>query len=152
MIFEDSLIPWIGKTGKMLGFIMNKTFKDENINLTREQFIVLKLLAIDDGKPQHDLAFITERNKTSLSRLISNMEKNNLIYRTSTKKDKRIKKVSITPFGKEIAAIATPIVKKAIETFQEGISEAEIQHAITTIKKIQHNISKVHSFKLCDKL
>jgi len=148
MFYTDSLIPWIGKTGKMLGATMNKIFKENALSLTREQFIVLKLLMMNDGKPQQDLAFITESDKTSLSRLIKNMEDKEYILRKPSVEDKRIKTVHITLLGKEILNATTPLVEKTLSKFQEGISNSEIQQAIATIKKIQQNISKEHSIKL----
>ncbi|MDV7188368.1 MarR family transcriptional regulator [Lutibacter sp. TH_r2] len=151
MSFEDNLIPWIGKTGKLIGATLNKILKDKNINLTREQFVILKLLKKNNGIPQHDLAFITESDKTSLSRLISNMEKNNLLIRKSTKEDKRIKNVYLTEFGLEIFKITEPIILESIQKFQKGITDNEINQAIQTISKLQNNIIKEHSIKLCDK-
>ncbi|WP_111707822.1 MarR family winged helix-turn-helix transcriptional regulator [Lutibacter citreus] len=148
MNLEESLLPWIGKTGKMLGTVINNRFKEKNINLTREQFVVLKILSDDDGKAQHDLAFITECDKTSLSRLISNMEKSNFIKRIPAKEDKRIKYVYLTSTGKNVFTTALPIIEEAIHSFQKGISKEELQISIRTIKKIQSNLSKVHSFKL----
>ena len=145
MFFEENLIPWIGKTGKLLGSAINKIMKEKGINLTREQFIILKILKTNNGKPQQDLAFITESDKTSLSRLISNMEKNNLIIRKSTKEDKRVKNVYITEYGKKLLETTTPVVIETMKKFQEGITENEIQQAIETIKKLQNNINKEHS-------
>ena len=148
MFSDDSLIPWVGKTGKMIGSVMNKIFKEENICLTLPQFIVLNFLSLNEGKPQHDLAFITESNKTSLSRLISNMEKSNLIVRKSTKEDKRVKNIYITSYGKSVLESTTPIVKNQIKKFQIDISEQEIKTCISTLKKLQSNLGKEHSFKL----
>lgn len=148
MFYTDSLIPWIGKTGKILGATINKIFKENGLCLTREQFIVLKLLMLNDGKPQQDLAFITESDKTSLSRLIKNMEDKEYIVRKSSLADKRIKTVHITLLGKEILKSTNPIVEKTLLKFQEGISNSDIEQAITTIKKIQQNISKEHLIKL----
>lgn len=148
MFYKDSIIPWIGKTGKMLGATINKIFKENAISLTREQFIVLKLLMINNGKPQQDLAFITESDKTSLSRLIKNMEDKKYIERNTSREDKRIKTVHITSLGKEVLNSTTPLVEKTILKLQEGISESEIQQTISTIQKIQQNIFKEHSIKL----
>ena len=151
MFFEDNIIPIIGKTGKLLGAKMNKIFKDRNISLTREQFVILKLLETNDGKPQQDLAFITESDKTSLSRLISNMEKNNLIIRKPSSNDKRIKQVFITSYGLNILEETQPLIIESINKFQKGISKSEIKQTIDIIQKVQNNILKEHSNKLCDK-
>lgn len=127
---------------------IQKAFKEHNIDLSKEQFIVLKVLTENNGKPQHDLALITESDKTSLSRLISTMEKKGLISRKSIKTDKRVKNIYLTNFGKETYLTTLPILEKTIKKFQNGISDSEISQAIETIKKIQLNITKEHSFKL----
>lgn len=148
MFLEASIFPWIGITAKMHACAINKAFKENNIDLSKEQFIVLKALSENNGKPQHDLALITESDKTSLSRLISTMEKKDLISRKSIRTDKRVKKIYLTKLGKETYLTTLPVLKMTIEKFQKGISDNEINQAIKTIKKIQLNITKEHSFKL----
>ena len=148
MFLDNELIPHIGKTGKMLGTVITKIFKDKNINLSREQFVVLKILSEKDGQQQQNLAFITECDKTSLSRLISNMEKKKLISRKSSNIDKRIKNVYLTTYGKNIFKTTFPIVKQTIGYLQKGISNKDLKTCIATIEKIQLNINKEHLFKL----
>ena len=79
------------------------------------------------------------------------MEKSDLIKRLAAEDDKRIKKVYITDYGKEVLNKTIPILKLAIKQFQKDISESEIQQAISTIKKIQNNIFKEHSIQLWEK-
>jgi len=145
MFYIESAIPWIGKTGKMLGATVNKIFKQHNIDLTREQFIVLKLLEQNNGIPLLDLVFITESNKTTLSRLIATMEKNNLVEKKTTKDDKRIKKIYLTKFGLNTIKSTTPLVYKIVEKLQEGLTSEEINTTINTIKKIQNNITNLNN-------
>lgn len=145
---EASIFPWIGITAKMHSCYINKHFKKHNIDLNKEQFIVLKILSKFNGKPQHDLALITESNKTSLSRLISTMEKKGFISRKSIKTDKRVKHIYLTNLGEKTYLAALPILNKTVEELLEGISDSEITQSIKTLKKIQLNITKEHSFKL----
>ncbi len=56
MFLDSSIIPWIGITAKMNACFINKTFKEHAIDLSIEQFIVLKVLINNNGKPQNDLA------------------------------------------------------------------------------------------------
>lgn len=148
MFLEHSIFPWIGITAKMHASYINKIFKEHTIDLTKEQFVVLKVLTENNCKPQHDIALITESDKTSFSRLISTMEKKGLISRKSVKKDKRLKHICLTNLGKELYSITLPIIKKSFEKLQEGITNSEISQAIETIKKIQLNITQEHSLKL----
>jgi len=148
MFLDASIFPWIGITAKMHACFINKAFKEHAIDLSIEQFIVLKVLTKNNGKPQNDLALITESDKTSLSRLIRTMEKKGLISRKSIKTDKRVKTIYLTNYGEKTYLSTLPLLKKTIEKFQKGISDTEIFQAIETIKKIQLNISKEHSFTL----
>ncbi|UMB61441.1 MarR family winged helix-turn-helix transcriptional regulator [Lutibacter sp. A80] len=148
MFLEHSIFPWIGITAKMHASYINKVFKDHTIDLTKEQFVVLKVLSENNGKPQNDIALITESDKTSFSRLMSTMEKKGLITRKHIKADKRVKNIYLTNLGKEMYATTLPFLKKTIEKLQKGISNTEIAQAIETIKKIQLNITQEHSFKL----
>ncbi len=138
--FENSIGPWFGKTNKMVDFFFQESFKSKNIDLTKEQMILLKKLQDQDGLNQHDLAFLTLRNKSSLARLLVNMEKKNYIFREQNKDDKRIKNVYITNLGKEVFNKTKPIIQDLITTMEKTISPEEKEQIINTLKKIQTNL------------
>jgi len=141
--FNKTLAPWIGKTFKMMNMFISDIFQKNNINVTKEQWIVLKVLNEDkDGIVQNELAFITERNKASLTRLINVMEKNNLVARIPSKEDSRKNFIYITKNGKQLFLKMKPIMLESIEAFQNGITEEDKKIFIKVMKKIQSNIQK----------
>ena len=141
MNFERTLVPWIGRTMKMLDCHYQEVFKDSNFNLTKNQWSLLKILKDDDGKPQSELAFITNRDKASLTRLISVMEKKNFVERVPSKLDKRINHIFITKIGIAVFEETLPLVRKVLNNVQSGLTDSEIEQCISTMKKIQTNIS-----------
>lgn len=144
--FENSIGPWLGKTVKVVDYYLQESISESDISLTKEQMIVLKRLHDKDGQSQNELAFITLRNKSSLTRLLSNMEKKRYIIRKQSKTDKRIKHVHLTSFGIETFKKIKPILKKMIATMEQDISESEKELVISILKKIQHNFdSKIES-------
>ncbi len=136
-----SLIPWIGKTAKFMGYYMADYMKSHGINISKEQFIVLKHLDEKDGRKQNDLAFITNRSKTALTRLIHTMEKKGLVRRSISESDMRINHVFLTPFGKKTWDDAHPFYLKIVEELQEGISEEDLLTVQNALKIIQDNIN-----------
>ena len=100
--FENSIGPWLGKTVKIVDYYLQESLDNVGLNLTKEQMIVLKKLHDQDGLNQNELAFLTLRNKSSLTRLLSKMEAKKYITRKQSVDDKRINRVYITSFGKEI--------------------------------------------------
>ena len=103
--------------------------------------IVLKKLHDRDGLPQNELAFLTLRNKSSLTRLLVKMERKEYILRKQSKKDKRINNVFLTGLGKEIFKKTRPIIKNIIDTMEQDISILEKQQIIKILQKIQFNFT-----------
>jgi len=140
MDLENTLAPWLGKTMKMIDNHIQDVFYEENIDLTKTQWVILKMLKTKDGVPQQELAFIAGRDKTSLTRLINTMERKSLVARIPSKKDKRINLVYLTKSGNSIFEKTLPIMKKFANGLQDNISEEEIKIAISVIKKVQQNL------------
>ena len=137
--FENSIGPWLGKTVKLLDFFAQESFNEANLDLTKEQMIVLKKLSFKDGLNQNELAFLTLRNKSSLTRLLSKMEAKKYIVREQDVLDKRIKRVYITKTGTAIFLKTRPVIKQLINRIEQNISATEKQEMIKTLQKIQSN-------------
>lgn len=144
---EHTLLPWISHSSKLFSDIIVTIFRDNNIDLSREQMIILKHLSDEDGKVQNDLAFVTNRDKTSLTRLMNNMEKKGLINRKQCQSDNRCNKIYITGKGKEAFNSAFPLVKKMAEKIQENLSQEEVNSTLKTLKKVFNNLSELHDEK-----
>ena len=137
---KKTLGPWLGKTSKMIGCLINEVLIENNIDLTREQWVVLIKLYQHDGLAQNQLAFITERDKTSLTRLIKTMERKNLVIRKSSEKDKRVKLVYMTEVGKTAFKKAFPVMQNIIQKLQKGLKKQEIDNTIDILQKLQNNL------------
>ena len=139
--FNKTLAPWIGTTVKMMNMFISDVFQKNNIQVTKEQWIVLKILNEDnDGIIQNELAFITNRNKATLTRLINVMEKHNLVTRIPSKNDARKNLIYVTKTGKQLFIKMKPLMLSSIESFQKGISQEEKTIFINVMKKIQTNL------------
>jgi DNA-binding MarR family transcriptional regulator len=138
---DQTILPWLGRTMKALDYFMIDNFEAKGLNLTKAQMIILKILSKEDGIVQNDLAFITNRDKASLTRLIDTLEKKNFVTRSISPKDKRVKLVHITDEGKKMFDSALPVLNNIIQSIQEGISPKEIESAINVLKKIRKNIN-----------
>lgn len=73
---------------------------------------------------------------TSLSRVLSNMEKQGLIYRETDPLDKRSVKVYLTEQGNEKRILAKQVVKDFNEYLTKHFSEAERQRLVDALEKI----------------
>jgi len=136
-------LSWVGKIHYDFGFLVQKAFGENGLDLSKEQWSVLKRLKVDDGQPQNDLAFITHRDKTSMTRLVNSMESKNLVVRKSDENDRRVNRIFLTDYGKEVIEKVTPIMYDLIPAVQETLSEDEIESLIHILKKVKTKIAEI---------
>ncbi|MEM9919030.1 MAG: MarR family transcriptional regulator, partial [Bacteroidota bacterium] len=134
---DFELIPWIGKTAKLIHIFMNDTLSRHEVDLTMQQWIVLFKLQQEDDLTQQELAIITERNKGSLTRLIDTLEKKNLVARIPSAEDKRVNRILLTKQGTKVVEESKPFIQQAMSELQSGMSDAEIKKTIELMKIIQ---------------
>ena len=144
---EDKLLimSWIGRTAKLMYVYMNQLFKEYGIPLTPKQWILLKHLIRCDGQDQKHLALITERDKTSLTRLISSMEKKGLVTRKPNPKDKRSNSIFITDKGAQAFYAADPIADDVRNIFEKGFDQQKLTVAVEVIQTLHDHLKELTS-------
>ncbi len=138
---ENNILPWLGRTSKVLDYFIADYFEERGLKLTKVQVICLFRLKRFNGVTQNNLADITNRDKASLTRLLTTMEKKNLVARIPCKTDKRINEIHITKNGEEVLKRVFPILKEVMKEVQKGISSSEIKTVINVLKKVNKNIN-----------
>ena len=141
---QQALMPMMSRLMKELKAIMTSEFKAHGINLSKEQAIVLKKLLEKDGRPQNDLALVTSRDKTSLTRLLTTMETKKLIVRKRSSRDKRVNLIFITKAGRREIQKATPVILNIINQAIDGIDQKQIEATKILITQIHENLNINH--------
>lgn len=140
--FEKSIGPWLGKTVKIIDYYLQEAFNKADLDITKEQMIVLKKLNEQDGLNQNELAFLTYRDKSSLARLLSKMEQKQYIFRKQHEGDKRVNMVFLTAEGKLVYKNTRPVIQKLIQRLERNITETEKHQMIDLLKKAQKNLEE----------
>ncbi len=140
--FENSIGPWLGKTSKIVDYYLHELLLKQGLDLSKEQMITLKKLHDKDGLNQNELALLTFRDKSSLARLLSKMEKKNYILRKQNKEDKRINEVFLTNKGRAVFKQSKPAIRKFMAIMEQNITSEERKHMIKILRKIQFNFTQ----------
>lgn len=119
-----------GKASIAIARRLQKKFNNAGLNITIEQWSVLYQLWKDDGSSQQDLCQRTFRDKPSITRLVDNLEKLQLVKRVASESDRRINLVFLTKQG----------VKMEDQTMQ--LAEQTLNEALTGIPADNINLCK----------
>nr|WP_295768351.1 MarR family transcriptional regulator [uncultured Mucilaginibacter sp.] len=104
------------------------------------QSIGYVLINIDEkeGTTVSQVAALLGLKSTSLSRMLSQLEKMDLIYRQSNEGDKRSVKIYLTELGKEKRRMARNVVKQFNAYLNDHITEKEKLLLSNALKKINN--------------
>lgn len=110
--------------------IIQRKMKEHNIDISFEMLHIMKNLRYTDKINQQELANLTDKDKSSLSYLIKNMEKRGFIIRIESKEDKRSKLVLLTEEGKKIHDEIVIIVNDVYEKLEKESNREHMQICI----------------------
>lgn len=132
----------INRASKLMRDLLHKNFKSSSQNVTPEQWIVLDELWRNDGLTQLEIAQATFRQQASISRIINNLVKRELVYRASNPLDKRSNLICLTERGKGLQKTLIKIVIQTMEESVSEISEDDLTNCLQVLNKISATISK----------
>jgi DNA-binding MarR family transcriptional regulator len=133
--FNDSFGFVIVKTGRLIENRLRYNFENENIPITPQQWSVLTYLWNKDGIPQQKIANVFSKDKTSMTRLLNNMEKNNFIIRKQGVKDKRNKNIFLTEKSKRLKEKSIKVAEETLAEIIDGIDSQDLKMSKQTLKK-----------------
>jgi DNA-binding MarR family transcriptional regulator len=109
-----------GKASTAIARRLQKKFNNAGLNLTIEQWSVLYHLWKQEGMSQQELCNATFRDKPSITRLVDNLEKLELVKRVASENDRRINCIYLTKqalkLQEQSMILAEQTLNEALET------------------------------------
>lgn len=123
---------------------ISKRYKRLNVDITPVQAkILLSLYRSDKLLCQKDLEKPLSCNKSTLSSVISTMEKNGLLSRQVSENDSRINYLVLTDKGLKMIDFLKEDRAYTEEILTEGITELEYTTFMQVVGKIRKNIERI---------
>ncbi len=136
-------LSWVGKIHYDFGFIVQSAFKKNGLDLSKEEWSILKRLNVNDGQSMNDMAFITHRDKVSMMRVVNSMVRKNFIYRRPDENDKRMNRIFLTAYGKSVIEKVLPIMYNLIPEVQESLTQDERAVLIAALQKVKARMEDI---------
>lgn len=119
-------------------------FKNEGINLTAEQFLVMDTLWNQGEMTQQSIAYIIQKDKNSVTQFIDNLEKKGLVQRVIDSADRRVNNIKLSRVGLEMKDNTKNVAIDTINDILNGISEEELKTFVKVLNKACDNIEKLN--------
>ena len=130
-----------GKASIAIARRLQRKFNQAALNLTIEQWSVLYQLWKHDGSSQQELCNRTFRDKPSITRLVDNLEKLQLVKRVPSEADRRINLVYLTKQGVKMEEQTMTLAEQTLNEALTGIPSEHINLCKEILQKVYDNLT-----------
>ena len=130
-----------GKASTAIARRLQKNFKQANLEITIEQWSVLYHLWKEDGLSQQQLCDATFRDKPSITRLVDNLEKLQLVKRVASIDDRRINMIYLTKTAQELQEQTMLVASQTLNEALAGVTNGQIEIAKEVLQMVYDNLA-----------
>ncbi len=131
-----------GKVSVALNRRLNENFKKAGIPISAEQWNVLLTLTMREVATQQQICEDTSFSKTTMTRLINQLEEKKILERFKSRVDWRSNYLRITKEGLAIRDQAQYIASKTLKSSLRGLTQDEIITAQKGLNTVMENLNR----------
>jgi len=136
---EDVLYYLIEKANKVIRRYSQVRFSEAGIEITVDQWLVLKKISDSERITQIELANALFKDRASITRILDLLLEKRLVKKEAGV-DKRAYELALTPNGQKFMELALVIVKNVRKKGIEMMSEREQEQLRSSLQKIINNL------------
>lgn len=136
---EKPLTYLLGQTMNLVKLKLTEKFKENNVELSLEYFILLNYISLKENLTQQDLANHFLRDKSLILRNINTLIDLQYVKRMTDIKDKRKKNLILTEKAYQFLQSAQQLSREISNELLHGVTTEELNHFENVINKIQIN-------------
>lgn len=139
LLLDEVFIYLLERTERQTKRYANAALKSVGIEITPEQWAILKRVSENDSVNQREMASLTFRDPASITRALDSLEEKGWIRRVDTLNDRRAYHLELTEEGQNIVARITPVAQAVRAQGLTNIDAAELAQFKKTLNKIYQN-------------
>lgn len=138
----QSIMLDLKKTNKKILNMLATRYKKMKLDITPNQSKILMFIHEKQEVTSNEIGKYIHVNKSSLSKVLNNLEKNNYIIRIEDKKDTRKKIVKLTDKSNKIIEILEKDAEEVSRLLMIGIKKEEYETFKKVLDKVEMNIER----------
>ncbi len=120
-----------------------RKFKQLDVDLTIEQWVILhQIYKLGEEASQRDIVQSNFRNRATISRVLSGLERKNWINKTRFKGDQKRFRLELTPEGQEIVTRVLPEAKGLRQLAIANLDTQDFETFLSVLDTIAQNYGK----------
>jgi len=140
---------FLAKSHRIFKIEMVSRFREREVELTFDQFVILQILNSNSGIIQQDLANYMQKDKSIIVRQIDGLLEKEFVIRHTNNEDKRKKNLILTEKGSVALNQMQQIGSEVTNKLLSGVSETEFEIFRNVLNRIQENAEPNEESVIC---
>lgn len=136
---EDVYFYLLERTVRQFRKYAQEKMKEIGVNLTGDQWVILKRISEEEGINQRELANSTYKDPASVTRILDILEKQNYVERRGVEGNRRAYAMYLKTKGKETVEKMLPVAVETRAHGLTGVSDEDFKTFKTTLNQIYEN-------------
>ena len=132
----------LDRTTRLLKQHYLRAFKEEGVDISTEQWVLLDRLFTQGDASQTDLAGGTFKDAPTVSRIIDKLAKKKLVERRRFPGDRRRYQIALTDTGRAVHERLMPYVRDLREQTWQGLSPDDYTRLLELLRHIRGNFEE----------
>lgn len=138
--FAATLPHWINRLSFQLRAVAQEGFAEAGLDLAAEEWAVLMVLWGRGPQRMTDLAAVTLRDRTTVTRIVDRMVKKSLVIRRASDEDRRVVTIATTEAADALRPRVMAVVEPLIAQAMTGIAPEAAATALSVLRQISANL------------
>ena len=131
---------YLDRTYHKINATYTQAFKENNINLTIEQWVILqRIYLLGEEASQSAISKISYRNRAATSRVIGGLCKKGFVTKSRFKGDAKRYKLELTEEGEAVVQQVLPLTRKLRGVAYQNLHEDEFEIFLDVLNQIWEN-------------
>ena len=147
--YIDTIYYQLEQTARYCRYLGSQIFQKLNMPVSMDEFVTMDTISLNDGMCQRELAKLILKDRANTGRILNSLEEKGYIERfVDTKNNRLVRKMRLTPEGREITTKVSKVLREYIEKLPKVLSENDKFEIMESLKRFREGLEQEVEMKI----
>ncbi len=147
--YIESIYYQLEQTARYCRYLGSQIFQKLDMPVSMDEFVTMDTISLNDGMCQRELAKLILKDRANTGRILNSLEEKGYIERfVDTKNNRLVRKMRLTPEGREITTEVSKVLREYIEKLPKVLSENDKFEIMESLKRFREGLEQEVEMKI----
>lgn len=147
--YIESIYYQLEQTARYCRYLGSQIFQKLDMPVSMDEFVTMDTISLNDGMCQRELAKLILKDRANTGRILNSLEEKGYIERfVDTKNNRLVRKMRLTPEGREITTKVSKVLREYIEKLPKVLSENDKFEIMESLKRFREGLEQEIEMKI----